>query len=137
MISFNKLSELLPAFTCGRAIGNVSRIYLGVNIFSPVPLVSLIFASDIIKLNNLFPCFVKHFNIVKSVFLFFWFFYFFLVFPFFISSSSFLKSFWLLFASDRLISRSFILFVRFKALSNLSSFTSEYYLCICILNHHY
>ena len=34
-IDFN-LSELLPAFTCARAIGNYWSICLGVNILSPV-----------------------------------------------------------------------------------------------------
>ena len=32
LISFNKLSELLPAFTCARAIGNLWSICLGVNV---------------------------------------------------------------------------------------------------------
>ena len=48
LISFNKLSELLPAFTCARAIGNLWSICFGVSILSPVPLVDLIFALDII-----------------------------------------------------------------------------------------
>ena len=39
LISFNKLSELLPAFTCASAIGNLWSIYLGDNILSPVPVV--------------------------------------------------------------------------------------------------
>ena len=34
LISFNKFSELLPAFTCARAIGNVWSICFGVNILS-------------------------------------------------------------------------------------------------------
>ena len=34
LISFNKLSELLPAFTCARATGNLWSICLGVNILS-------------------------------------------------------------------------------------------------------
>ena len=38
-ILLNKLSELLPAFTCARAIGNLWSICLGVNILSPAPLV--------------------------------------------------------------------------------------------------
>ena len=49
LIWFNEFSELLPAFTCARAIGNLSSIYLRVNIFSPVPLVALSFASDAIE----------------------------------------------------------------------------------------
>ena len=34
LISFNKRSKLLPAFTCARAIGNLWNICLGVNILS-------------------------------------------------------------------------------------------------------
>ena len=49
LILFNKLSELLPAFTCARAIGNFWSICYGANILSPVPLVALYFASDIIE----------------------------------------------------------------------------------------
>ena len=48
-ISLNKLSELLPAFTCARAIGNLRSICLGVNILNPVHLIALSFASDIIE----------------------------------------------------------------------------------------
>ena len=39
LILFNKLSELLPAFTCVRAIGNLGSICLGVSTLSPVPVV--------------------------------------------------------------------------------------------------
>ena len=39
LISCNELSDLLPAFTCARAIGNLWTICLGVNILSPVPVV--------------------------------------------------------------------------------------------------
>ena len=46
LISFNKLCELLIAFTCARAIGNLWSICLRVNILSPIPLVTLSFASD-------------------------------------------------------------------------------------------
>ena len=49
LILFNKLSELLPAFTCTRAIGNFWSSCYGVNILSTVPLVALYFASDIIE----------------------------------------------------------------------------------------
>ena len=42
-MSFKKLSELLPAFTCARAIGNLWSICFGVNILIPVPLVSSCF----------------------------------------------------------------------------------------------
>ena len=34
LISLIKFSEILPAFTCGRAIGNLSIICLGVNILN-------------------------------------------------------------------------------------------------------
>ena len=43
LISFNKRSELLPAFTCASAIGNLWSICLGLTILSPVPLVSFYF----------------------------------------------------------------------------------------------
>ena len=51
LIAFNKLSALLPAFTCARAIGNLSSICLDVNILSPALLVALAsaYASDIIE----------------------------------------------------------------------------------------
>ena len=52
MLDFvNELSELLPAYTCARAIGNLWSICLGVSILSPVPLVALdlAFASAIIE----------------------------------------------------------------------------------------
>ena len=49
LILFDKLSELLPAFSCARAIGNHWSICLDVHILSPVPLVALVFASDTIK----------------------------------------------------------------------------------------
>ena len=42
LISFNKLSDLLPAFTCIRAIGNLWNNCLGVNILSPVSVVDLV-----------------------------------------------------------------------------------------------
>ena len=35
LISFSKFSDVLLAFTCARAIGNVWSICLGVNIFKP------------------------------------------------------------------------------------------------------
>ena len=40
LISFNKLSELFPAFTCATAIGNLWSNCLGVNILIPVPVVA-------------------------------------------------------------------------------------------------
>ena len=33
LISFTKFSDVIPAFTCARAIGNLGIICLGVNIF--------------------------------------------------------------------------------------------------------
>ena len=39
LISFNRLFELLPAFTCAGAIGNLWSNCIGVNILSPVPVV--------------------------------------------------------------------------------------------------
>ena len=36
LIPLNKFYELLPAFTCARAIGNLWSIYLGVSILSSV-----------------------------------------------------------------------------------------------------
>ena len=35
LISFSKFSDVSPAFTCTRTIGNLWRIYLAVNILSP------------------------------------------------------------------------------------------------------
>ena len=35
----NNLPELLPTFTCARAIGNLWSSYLGVSILSPAPLI--------------------------------------------------------------------------------------------------
>ena len=40
LISFNRFSELLPAFTCARAIGNLWSSCLGVIILSSVPFVN-------------------------------------------------------------------------------------------------
>ena len=37
LISFGKFSDVLPAFTCARTIGNLESICLGVNIFNPFP----------------------------------------------------------------------------------------------------
>ena len=37
LISFSKFSDVLPAFTCARAIGNFQSICLGVSILSPSP----------------------------------------------------------------------------------------------------
>ena len=35
LISISKFSDVLSVFNCARAIGNISRIYLGVNILCP------------------------------------------------------------------------------------------------------
>ena len=37
LISFNKFSDVMPAFTCARAIGNLWSISLGVNILTLLP----------------------------------------------------------------------------------------------------
>ena len=42
LISFSNFSDALPDFTCASAIGNLWSIYLGVNIFNPIPFVSFI-----------------------------------------------------------------------------------------------
>ena len=49
LIAINKFPKLLSVFIYDGAIGNLWSIWLGVNILSPVPLVALVFASDIIK----------------------------------------------------------------------------------------
>ena len=43
---FNKILDVLPAFTCARTSGNLWSICLGVNIFSPSPWIVLYLASD-------------------------------------------------------------------------------------------
>ena len=48
LISFNKISDGLLAFTWARAIGNLSSIYLVVNTFRPSPCFVLYVASDAI-----------------------------------------------------------------------------------------
>ena len=50
LISLGKFSDVLPAFTCARAIGNLWHTCLGVNIVSPsslVPSVFVIFIGNI------------------------------------------------------------------------------------------
>ena len=37
LVSFNKFSDVLPAFTCASTIGNLRSICLGVNILIPLP----------------------------------------------------------------------------------------------------
>ena len=39
LISFSKFSDVLHAYTCARAIGNLWSACLGVNIFNPFPFV--------------------------------------------------------------------------------------------------
>ena len=46
LISFSKFSDVLPAFTCARAIGNLWSICLEVNILRPFPCFALYLASD-------------------------------------------------------------------------------------------
>ena len=41
--------ELLPAFACARAVGNLWNVCLRANIWSPLPLVVSCFASDNIE----------------------------------------------------------------------------------------
>ena len=45
LISFNKFSDVLPAFTCACAIGNLSSICLEVNVLSPLPYFAFYLAS--------------------------------------------------------------------------------------------
>ena len=42
LILFSKFSDMLPAFTCAKAIGNLWSICLGVNIFTPFLYVTFI-----------------------------------------------------------------------------------------------
>ena len=39
LVSFSKFSDVLPAFTCARAINNLLGICVGVNILSPLPFI--------------------------------------------------------------------------------------------------
>ena len=53
MILFSKFSDVIfsdviPAFTCAQAIGNLCSISLGVNIMSPLPYFASYFALDTI-----------------------------------------------------------------------------------------
>ena len=47
-ISFSKFSDVLSAFTCATAVGNLWSIWLGVNILSPSTRFTLNLASDTI-----------------------------------------------------------------------------------------
>ena len=49
LISFSKFSDVLPAFTCTRAIGNVWSICLGVNILSHLPCLDFIGSIPLLK----------------------------------------------------------------------------------------
>ena len=48
-ISFSKFLDVLPAFTCARAVGILWSIYLSVTIFNPFPRVVSYLASDTIE----------------------------------------------------------------------------------------
>ena len=67
LISFNKFSYVLPAFTCASDIGNLWRICLGVNILRPLPFCWVLKSRNF--LNNIeyfFWIFVfKNFFIIK------------------------------------------------------------------------
>ena len=78
-ISFEKFSDVLPAFTCARAIGNLWSICLGVKILRSSPcffVCNLGYDSRIIikQSHNFFLWFVKCFNFTYCTFLIFWFF---------------------------------------------------------------
>ena len=45
LISFNKFSDVLPAFACASAIGNLWSVCLRVNILRPYPYFDLYLAS--------------------------------------------------------------------------------------------
>ena len=49
LISFSKIPDVLPAFTCAIAIGNLGSICLGVNILSFFPCFALHLTSDTIE----------------------------------------------------------------------------------------
>ena len=124
IISFNKLSELLPAFTCARAIGNLCSICLGVRILSCssfscfscyIFFLRHYWRIIIMKFNSFISCFVDYFNIVQSVFLHFWSMFFICFFYF---SKIRFKFFLIIFYNCKILS------IISRALSNLSSFTS-------------
>ena len=46
---FCAFSDVLFAFTCARAIGNLWNIWLGLNIFIPTPYFALCLSSDATK----------------------------------------------------------------------------------------
>ena len=54
LISFSTFSDVLPAFTCASAIGNLWSICLWLNIFSPFPYFALCLASEIHKPGTVF-----------------------------------------------------------------------------------
>ena len=49
LISYSKFSDVLPAFTCARAIVNVSSICLGVNILIHLPCLVFIGSIPLLK----------------------------------------------------------------------------------------
>ena len=72
LISFNKFSELLLAFTCARVIGNLWSICLGVNILSPVPVVDFNGNDPALKplITNSLPSY-RFFAVLETFLLFF------------------------------------------------------------------
>ena len=63
-VSFNKLSELLPAFACARAIGDLWSICLGVNIFGFKNHWTIVFY----KFDSIISSMKKNINIWQSFF---------------------------------------------------------------------
>ena len=55
LISFSKFSDVLHAFTCARAIGNLRSICLGVDIFNPFPCFPC------------FPSFIQNIPLLKAL----------------------------------------------------------------------
>ena len=80
LISIHKFSDVLPAFTCAWAIGNLWSIFLGLNILRPFSIFCFIcrfrysFRIIVKQFDNIFSWFVKCFTIFYSTFLLIWFF---------------------------------------------------------------
>ena len=53
LILFSKFSDVLPVFTCARAIGSFWSICLGVNILDPVPFIDFNGDNQRLKTNSL------------------------------------------------------------------------------------
>ena len=49
LILFSKFSDMLPVSTCARAIGNLWKICLGINVFNPFPCLSFIRNNPLLK----------------------------------------------------------------------------------------